>query len=75
MYIRAGFRPLLSQVQPFDIFPSDQCTFKRLNRRALELAVPQELGHSWRDHILVDPGPVLGSATIAQVSFFFFKLI
>ena len=40
----------------------------------VEKLLSKELGRDWREHIELDPGPVLGSATIAQVHKATFRL-
>lgn len=40
----------------------------------VEKLLTKELGSTWREHIQLDPGPVLGSATIAQVHKATFRL-
>ena len=47
----------LSKLQ--DAMPADSL-------EAVEKLLTKELGRGWREHIELDPGPVLGSATIAQ---------
>ncbi|CAK9086151.1 unnamed protein product [Durusdinium trenchii] len=55
----------LSKLQ--DAMPADSL-------EEVEKLLTKELGRSWRDHIELDPGPVLGSATIAQVHKATFRL-